>query len=40
MVGVLPGDVVKAVNEILRSFQVIPFYKTGIVEAVSNLLIL
>jgi len=35
MVSVTPRDVVKAINEILRSFQVIPFYKAEIVEAVQ-----
>ena len=35
--GVPLGDVVRAINVILRSFQVIPFYKAEIVEAAHKL---
>ncbi len=35
--GVPPGDVVRAINVILRSFQVIPFYKAEIVETAHKL---
>ena len=35
--GVPPGDVVRAINVILRSFQVIPFYRAEIVETAHKL---
>ncbi len=35
--GIPPRDVAEAVNVILRSFQVIPFYKAEVIEAVHKL---
>ncbi len=35
--GIPPRDVAEAVNVILRSFQVIPFYKAEVIEAAQKL---
>ncbi len=35
--GIPPRDVAEAVNVILRSFQVIPFYKAEVIEATHKL---